>query len=188
MPRIDGVPPKNANPLLKLLYWFAKKKFGAVPEPMTVAAHHPKLLMASATHELMTPNTTGALGELVQYRTAVRLGCEWCIDFGAMLQKHAGLDIDRLKEIDDYATSDKYTDTERLALKLADAMTATPPTVTDDLIHQLETGLGRKKLVELTYLIALENSRARFNTAFGITDQGFLTACAVAPNNLDSMR
>ncbi|TWP45803.1 carboxymuconolactone decarboxylase family protein [Lentzea tibetensis] len=192
MPRITGVPTNEANWLIRLVYRFARKRFGAVPEPVTVAAHHPKLLMANGWHELSVQKAskTGSLGELAVYRTAVKLGCSWCVDFGAMLQKHDGLDIDRLKEIDDYATSPKFTELERLALAYADAMTETPITVTDEQVAELERRLGRKALVELTYLIALENSRARFNSAFDITDQGFTSgdACLIpVPSDQVSM-
>lgn len=183
MPRIKGVPTKEANWLIRLVYRFARKRFGAVPEPVTVAAHHPKLLIANGRHELgvQKASTLGPLGELAVYRTAVKLGCSWCVDFGAMLQKHEGLDIERLKEIDDYATSPRFTELERLALAYADAMTETPVAVTDEQVAELERRLGRKGIVELTYLVALENSRARFNSAFDITDQGFTSgdACLI---------
>ena len=58
-------------------------------------------------------------------------------------------------------------------------MTAQPTTVTDEQVAGLEAALGRAGLVELTHAIALENMRARFNHALGITDQGFDAACAV---------
>jgi AhpD family alkylhydroperoxidase len=119
--------------------------------------------------------------ELAVYRTATQLGCSWCVDFGTMLQRLDGLDIERLKKIDDYATSPAYTDQERLAIAYADAMTATPTAVTDEQAAALEREFGRKGLLELTYLIALENQRGRMNSALGITDQGFTSgdACRV---------
>jgi alkylhydroperoxidase family enzyme len=189
MTRIKGITKKDAGPLLKAVYWFARREFGAVPEPVTVMAHHPKLLMASARHELAVKKAVktsgqGPLLELCVYRTAVRLGCSWCVDFGAMLMKHGGLDIERLKHIDDYATSPLFTDLERKALAYADAMTDTPVAVTDEQVAELEKLLGRKELMALTYEIALENQRARFNSAFDIKDQGFTSgdACRVPTN------
>jgi alkylhydroperoxidase family enzyme len=112
---------------------------------------------------------------------AVRLGCSWCIDFGTMLLKHQVLDIERLKNIDDYATSPYFTQRERLALAYADAMTATPVAVTDEQVAQPEREFGRKGVLELTYQIGLENMRARMNSALEITDQGFTSgeACRV---------
>lgn len=185
MPRIPAVPAKDAGPVTKLAYRYAARRFGAVPEPFAVAAHQPALMRASAIHELLVEKAIKHLPvnvrELAQYRTAVRLGCSWCVDFGTMLQKHAGLDIDRLKNIDDYATSELFTRQERLALAYADAMSGTPVAVTDEQVAEIEREFGRAGLWELTYLIGLENLRARTNSALGITDQGFTSgdACRV---------
>jgi len=185
VPRIPGVPVEDANWLIRAAYRYSRKQFGAVLEPATVMAHHPGVMVASSGHELgvrrVSKALPTALGELVVYRTAVRLGCSWCVDFGTMLQVHEGLDVDRLVEIDDYATSSRYTGLEKLALAYADAMTATPVAVTDEQVAELAELLGHKGMVELTYLIALENQRGRFNAAFGITDQGFTSgdACRV---------
>lgn len=185
MPRIPVVTTRQANPLVKLAYRLGKRKFGAVPEPVAVTAHHPKLMMAGARHELAVERAARvlpvSLRELVVYATAVKLGCSWCVDFGTMLIKHEGLDVDRLEEIHDYANSDKYTELEKLALAYTDAMTDTPVTVTDEQVAELDRRLGHDGLVELTYLIALENNRARFNSALGIVDQGFTSgdACRV---------
>jgi AhpD family alkylhydroperoxidase len=185
MPRIPGVQENEANWLIRALYRCSRRRFGAVLEPVAVMAHHPRLVVASSRHELGVQRVSKALpralGELAVYRTAVQLGCSWCVDFGAMLQKHEGLDTDRLAEIHDHATSDKYTELEKLVLAYADAMTATPVAVTDEQVAELAKRLGHKGVVELTYLIALENQRGRFNAAFGITDQGFTSgdACRV---------
>jgi AhpD family alkylhydroperoxidase len=118
------------------------------------------------------------LRELVFYRVATQVGCSWCVDFGTMLQRHHGLDIDRLREIDQYPTSPAFTPTERRALAYADAMTAPPTEVTDEMVAEFDTELGHDGLVELTYAIAVENLRARFNQALGITDQGFTSGAA----------
>jgi AhpD family alkylhydroperoxidase len=185
MSRIEAVRTKDAGFLLRLGYRLARRRFGAVPEPMAVSAHHRGVLMAGGVHELLVEKVTrtvpASVRELAVYRVAVRLGCSWCVDFGAMLQRMAGLDIERLKEIDDYATSPRYTRAERLAIAYADAMTATPITVTDEQVAELVREFGRKGLIELSYLIALENMRARTNSALGIADQGFTSgeACQV---------
>lgn len=185
MPRISGIPTKDAGPLLRLMYRFARRRYGAVPEPITVTAHHRKLLMASGRHELAVAKASKSLPanvrELAVYRVAQQLGCSWCVDFGTMLQRLDGLDIERLRQIDKYAGSPAYTHQERLAIAYADAMTASPVTVTDEQVAELRAEFGEPGVIELTYQIALENMRARFNSALDITDQGFTSgdACAV---------
>lgn len=182
MSRIPQVGHREAGWLIRLAYKISRRRYGAVPEPVAVSAHHPGLLRAGALHELLVERAATTLPasvrELAVYRTAVRLGCTWCIDFGTMLQRHEGLDIDRLRSIDDYATSPAFSPQERLAVAYADAMTATPVTVTDEQVAELEGEFGRKGVLELTYVIALENMRARVNSALDITDQGFTSGAA----------
>lgn len=177
MARIAAVLPGEAHPLIKLCYWYAKRRFGEVPEPLAVTANHRKLVFASAVHEMAAEKASTVLPatirDLAVYRTAWTLGCSWCVDFGTMLLRLRGLDVGRLKEIGAYATSPLYTDDERAAIVYADAMTATPSEVTDEQVADLERRFGRAGVVELTYQIAQENMRARANSALGITEQGF---------------
>lgn len=183
--RIEPLPPKRANPLVRAMYRYAKRRFGAVPEPFAVAAHHPRLLVANAVHETMLQSASRKLPanvrELAVFWTARTVGCSWCVDFGSMLQRLDGLDIERLKDIDNYATSQRFTDDERAAIAYADAMTTDPHTVTDEQVADLRARFGENGVIELTYQIGIENMRARMNTALGITEQGFNSgdACRV---------
>lgn len=177
MPRIPAVRPRDASPLVKIGYWFAKRRFGEVPEPFAVMAHHRKLFLAAARHELATEKAStvvpAGLLQLAVYRTAWTIGCSWCVDFGAMLMRLDELDIDRLSEIGAYATSDKFSADDRMVIEYSDAMTATPQQVSDEQVEALRARFGDAGVIELTYQISLENSRARTNHALGITDQGF---------------
>ena len=119
--------------------------------------------------------------ELAVFWTARTIGCSWCVDFGAMLQRLDGLDVKRLNDIDDYATSPHFTDDERAAIAYADAITTDPHSVTDEQVADLRARFGENGVIELTYQIGLENMRARMNAALGITEQGFNSgdACRV---------
>jgi alkylhydroperoxidase family enzyme len=90
-----------------------------------------------------------------------------------MLQRLDGLDVQRLKDIDNYATSTAFTDDERAAIAYADAITTDPHTVTDEQVDDLRARFGDAGVFELTYQIGVENMRARVNAALGITEQGF---------------
>jgi AhpD family alkylhydroperoxidase len=175
--RIEPLPPQRAGLLTRAMYRFAKRRFGQVPEPFAVAAHHRKLMIAGAMHETMVDRASKTLPasvrELAVFWTARSIGCSWCVDFGAMLQRLDGLDIQRLKDIDSYATSTAFTDDERAAIAYANAMTADPHTVTDEQMGDLKARFGEAGVIELTYQIGLENMRARMNSALGITEQGF---------------
>ena len=63
----------------------------------------------------------------------------------------------------------------------AEAMTQTPPTVTDEMSAGLLRALGPGALVELTMYVALANLMTRANTAMGIESQGFSATCDLKP-------
>jgi AhpD family alkylhydroperoxidase len=183
--RIEPLPPRRAGLLTRAMYRIAKRRYGQVPEPFAVAAHHRKLMIASALHETMVDRASKTLPasvrELAVLWTARQIGCSWCVDFGSLLQRLDGLDVARLQEIDYYATSPAYSDDERAAITYAAAMTSDPHTVTDEQVDDLRARFGDAGVFELTYQIGLENMRARVNSALGITEQGFNSgdACRV---------
>ncbi len=175
----------RTNMLVRAMYRYAKRRFGEVPEPFAVAAHHPRLLVANAVHEVLLQSASRKLPagprDLAVFWTARTVGCSWCVDFGSMLQRLEGIDTDRLKHIDDYATSPLYSDDERAAIAYADAMTTDPHSVTDEQFADLQHRFGDAGVIELTYQIGVENMRARMYAALGITEQGFNSgdACRV---------
>jgi AhpD family alkylhydroperoxidase len=175
--RIEPLPPKRAGLLTRAMYQVAKRRYGQVPEPFAVAAHHRKLMVAGAVHETMIDRASKTLPvsvrELAVFWTARTIGCSWCVDFGSMLQRLDGLDMQRLKDIGNYATSPAFSDDERAAIAYADAMTTDPHTVTDEQVADLRARFGDAGVIELTYQIGVENMRARMNSALGITEQGF---------------
>ncbi len=184
-PRIEPLSPRKANPLVRAMYRYTKRRFGEVPEPFSVIAHHPRLLLANAVHEGILQSASRTLPatvrELAVFWTARTVGCSWCVDFGTMLTRLEGLDIDRLRDIDDYASSPLYSKDERAAIAYADAITTDPRTVTDDQVADLRRRFGDAGVLELTYQIGIENMRARMYCALGITEQGFSSgdACRV---------
>ena len=144
-PRIAPLPPQRAGLLTRLMYRYAKREFGEVPEPFTVAAHHPRLLVANAVHETLLKSGSRTLPDAVRdlavLWTARTVGCSWCVDFGTMLMRLESLDTERLKHIDEYATSPLFTDDERAAIAYADAMTTDPHNVTDEQVDALYTAM-----------------------------------------------
>src|SRR5207237_6877665 len=72
-----------------------------------------------------------------------------------------------------YKSSALFSESERLVLEYADAMTQTPVEVPDTLFAKLREKFSDAQLVELTATLAWENYRARFDHAFGVEAEGF---------------
>jgi AhpD family alkylhydroperoxidase len=183
MSRITSTAPRGLATRLALRY--AKRAYRQVPEPLEVWSSNRGVFWTWSVAESLVARTWKALppsiASLVELRAASVIGCPWCLDFGSLLARHAGVTEAQLSDLHRWADSDAFNDAESLALVYADAMTNTPMTVTDELVEQLREHFDDAQLVELTAFVALENQRSRFNHALGITSQGFTTgACALA--------
>ena len=82
-----------------------------------------------------------------------------------------GITNEKIEALADYATSPLYTEEERLALEYADAMTITGRDVSDELFERLRQIYDDDALVELTMIIAWENSSSKFNRALRVPSQ-----------------
>jgi AhpD family alkylhydroperoxidase len=109
------------------------------------------------------------------------VGCSYCLDLGNFNARNEGLDVTKAREVPRWRESDVFTPLERDVMEYAEAMTQTPPAVTDELSARLLEALGPAALVELTMFIALANFMTRGNTAFGIESQEFSAACDLKP-------
>jgi 4-carboxymuconolactone decarboxylase len=87
--------------------------------------------------------------------------------------RKAGITEKQLMALPDFEDSAEFSCTEKLVLRYAAAMTATPMEVPAELFEALQAAFDERQLVELTSAIAWENYRARFNHAFGIESEGF---------------
>jgi alkylhydroperoxidase family enzyme len=84
-----------------------------------------------------------------------------------------GIDEETLADLGRWRESSRFTPLDKLALELAEAMTANPADVSDDLRARLAQHLAPAQVTELASAIAWENHRARLNRALGVKEMGF---------------
>lgn len=73
--------------------------------------------------------------------------------------------------MEDYAVSPLYAEDERLALEYADRMTITGLDVSEEFFQKLRGCFDDDQIVELTAIIAWENSSSKFNRALRVRSQ-----------------
>jgi alkylhydroperoxidase family enzyme len=174
----------NASVPGRLAAWFSRRQLGRVADPLAAWSHHPGVLYTLTRLEMRVQRWRRLdrdLQALAVMVTAARIGCAWCLDFGYWEFHHRGVDVRKLEEVPRWRESTAYTELERLVLEYAEAMTETPPAVTDELVAALRERLGDARQVELTALVALENMRSRTNAALGLESQGFKALCELRP-------
>jgi AhpD family alkylhydroperoxidase len=176
MTRIDGVGDMGARPLVRLLHGLSRRELGRDVDPVAVYAHLPGLLVGYGAFEKATDHQRRVpehLKALAQLKAAAVVNCEFCCDIGSALAREAGISEEQILALARYRESPAFDALERLVLDYATAMTRTPARVEDELFAALREHFDERQLVELTNVIALENMRARFNSAFDMTPAGF---------------
>jgi len=160
------------------------KMLGDVAEPVEVAWHNRKVLNFSFSLGRKAQKWDQCdenLKSFAHMAVTSLVGCSFCLELGCFQAHNEGLDETKAREVPRWRESDVFTPLERDVMEYAEAMSLTPPTVTDELPARLLDQLGAPALVELTALIALANPYTRTNTAFGIESQGFSAACDLKP-------
>ncbi|MEU1312260.1 carboxymuconolactone decarboxylase family protein [Streptomyces cinnamoneus] len=180
MARISLDPPRTL--LTRLAAWYSKRAYGKVIDPLLALAHNRRVLMTDSRFEMSLARWNKldpGLKNLAELASAAAIGCSWCMDFGYWASRRHGTPHEKLQDVPRWRESDVYTPLERDVMEYAEAMTATPPTVDDELADRLRGRLGEAAFVELTAMVAVENFRSRLNAALGLSSQGFKDTCDV---------
>jgi len=180
------VPLEHPGSLLaRIMNAYSRHEFGLEAEPTKALLHQPKVLTAIARFGMKAQKWSrldSGLKELATLAVASHIGCSWCMDYGYYLSRTHGMPIEKLEQVTTWRESTVYTPLERRVLEYAEAMTATPPTVTDEMVAGLREEMDDAQLVELTAMIGAENLFSRTNIALGLSSQGFTSQCDLSRN------
>ena len=184
--------PRNdmSSPFGRLVVAICRRLYGEVPDNAYVLAHDRKVAWSVFGFERKVARWDALDPHLKTFAvmaSAATIGCSWCLDFGYYTAHQDGLDLDKVREVPRWRESAVFTPLEREVMDYAEAMTATPPQVTDEMSDSLREQLGTAALVELTMIVAVENERSRFNAAAGLASQGYSDVCELplAPSSGD---
>jgi AhpD family alkylhydroperoxidase len=162
----------------------SRKMLGQVPESAGVLWHYPavfKDLMGFGrkvdSWNRLDPN----LASFAAMAAAGAIGCSFCLDLHYFLVHNHGLDEAKAREVPRWRESRAFTPLERKVMEYAEAISQTPPAVTDEMSAALLAELGAPALLELTARIGTMNLNARSNVALGIRSAEFAASCGLPP-------
>ncbi|MPZ60913.1 MAG: carboxymuconolactone decarboxylase family protein [Propionibacteriales bacterium] len=167
-----------------LVKTFSKRMLGEVPESLGIMWQNVPVLKASMRLGQKARKWNECDMDLKSYAhmaVAALVGCSACLDLGYFQAHNEGLDVAKAREVPRWRESGVFTPLERDVMDYAEAMTQTPPTVTDELSARLLEQLGAPALVELTAFAAMANQMARANVALGIEAEGLSASCGLPP-------
>ena len=81
--------------------------------------------------------------------------------------------FEKLAELAGWRDSKLFSESERVALDYAERITYTDRTVDDAFFAEVKKHFTEAQIVELTFAVALENFRSKFNPTLGVEAQGF---------------
>jgi alkylhydroperoxidase family enzyme len=82
-----------------------------------------------------------------------------------------GIPNEKIEALEQYVTSPLYSEVEKLTLEYADRMTITDHDVSDEFFARLKKVYTDDQIIELTAVIAWENSSSKFNRALRVPSQ-----------------
>jgi len=181
MARISLDPPKTLS--YRIATRFARRRYGVMPDPGAAIGHNMQVGRSYGLFELMVErwhSLDHTLKDLAVTAAAARIGCAWCMDFGYWeATTNHDVPAEKIRAVPQWQDSGLFSELELLVVDYAEAMTATPPRVTDEMVARLRGHLSEAQLVELTAIVAVENLRSRINSALGLTSQGFKDRCEI---------
>ena len=180
MARVPMDPPRTM--LVRIGEWYSRRKYGEVLDPLKAVGHHPRVLMGYGLLEGFVERwdrLDPALKHLALASASARIGCSWCMDFGYWASQELGLPAEKMRQVTRWRDTDIFAEVERLVLEYAEAMTDTPPTVTDELVSRLQDHLDEAQLVELTMMVAWRPGSSGAQHHSRCCEGGAFPACGV---------
>jgi len=179
------VPPAEITGIYGgLLKIVMRRMFGQVPDAAGVMWHYPAVFKDSMGFGRKVDawnRLDPTLATFATMATAASVGCSFCLDLHYFMTHDRGLDETKAREVPRWRESTAFTALERQVMEYAEAMSQTPPAVTDELSAELLSALGAPALVELTARIGMMNMTARGNVALGIRSAEFSASCGLPP-------
>jgi AhpD family alkylhydroperoxidase len=117
------------------------------------------LALDTAAREGLDP----VLLELVQIRASQINHCAYCIDYHTSDARKAGEREERIYQLSAWEESSLYTEKERAALALTEAVTLLPQGVSDEVYSEAAKHFDDKELAQLIALIFTVNAWNRMN-------------------------
>lgn len=194
MPNISYVDPATVeDPELQAIMERARTYGTPRPESQAIRLHHPTVMKAfnNAWEVFFRQGVTDhAIKELCRLYISKSVECEYCGGQRSVLAQQNGTTEDKVDEILNFETSDRFDERERTALEWAMAIAWDPTLAAEDMWDRLHRHFTEAQLVELGHFIALTLGQQRFLKTVGIRHGEVLadTDAGLAPEQAALLR
>jgi alkylhydroperoxidase family enzyme len=156
LPRIE----KPRGLMIKLVYYFSRRKFGKVPSPIAIlSARMPPAFgmfygkVAQLDKKLQLPQETIFL---IREQVARLNICLFCVDIGRVFATESSMNVEKLDALDRYRDSPLFTDAERAALDYVTELTRDKK-VQPSTFAGMSHFYSERAICEIVWLVASEH-------------------------------
>lgn len=166
MPRISRLNRSEVSPELREAYDKFLHDRGNVPYFFRTLAHRPEIFRTATAHMQAVLNTgtlPTRLKELVVVRTSQMNGTAYCLASHTAISLRLGTTPEQIEALKNWRESVLFSEAEKEALHLAEAMTTDSLHYSDEEMARLRRFYSEGEVVELMAAIGLFNYFNRFN-------------------------
>ncbi len=159
-------------PELEPLFQMVETSMGFVPNSMFTMAHWPELLQAFGQlggTVLNSGDVDAGLKQLIAFVSSNASGCRYCQAHTSHSAAKRGVSAEKIQAAFEFETNDKFSEAERVALRVALYGGISPNGVEAEHIEALESHYSAKQIVEIVSVIALFGFLNRWNDTLATT-------------------
>ncbi|MBW4039953.1 MAG: carboxymuconolactone decarboxylase family protein [Acidobacteria bacterium] len=188
MSRISRLNRSDVAPELRNIYDRYLQQRGNVPYFFRTVAHHPQIFQTMIAHMeavLATGSLPTRLKELVVVRTS-QLNCTaYCLASHTAISLKLGWTPDHIEALKNWQSSPLFSEAEKQAINLAEAMTLRSHDYTTQEMAELRRFYSEGEVVELLAAVGLFNYFNRFNNLLQMEPTQPATAEELAEAGID---
>ena len=167
-----AIKRREEMPEMEPLFQMVEAAMGFVPNSMFTMSHWPALLQTFAQFAgtVLGPGEVDpGLKQLIAFVSSNASGCRYCQAHTSHSAEKRGVPTDKINAAFEFESSDKFSDSERAALRVALHGGTVPNGVEASHIAELAKYYSNKQIVEIVSVIALFGFLNRWNDTLATT-------------------
>jgi AhpD family alkylhydroperoxidase len=175
--RISSKPADTYPWYLRPFFWDQRRRYGAVLDSARLWARAPKVFLGVAFLYGMIDRRNSPLPLVLRSLITVRVsqlnGCRFCVDINSATPLQRGVAVGKVEALDAWQQSDLFSESERVALEYAEAVTLRSDAIEEHVMDRLKKHLktmqssssqllSRSKICRVSSTVLLEFRRRVF--------------------------
>ncbi|MBW8383076.1 MAG: carboxymuconolactone decarboxylase family protein [Youngiibacter sp.] len=176
-------PPKKIPFYIRIGMYVTKKVTGMDLLVPKLLAWYPRSAIGSAALEGLMAKPEGDISErllkLIRIQVSLIVTCPFCIDMNSFESDRHGITDEEIRSLQLMEDSHTFTEREKLALKYARLISATPVKLDDEFMGFVKAAFNEREILMIASTASQVNYWARLIKSLGVPPAGFTDSCSI---------